>query len=232
MTSLVQPARVFVDPLGGTRAAVEARRWLWPLLILAFCVAISGTAYALRWDATASIVSALPTDSTASSVSESDIAEQIQTASRKALVGGIAKGLIVMPLMVLLLACILWVAAWLFNKPAVFGQLMAAAAVALLPIALYHLIYAVCAAYQHSLTDLRAERLVPSSLALLEGLSPKMQRVLKGVDFFNLWSVGLLGVGFSTATGMRLGRSLLLIGVMYLMYVGVFFIGLPAGGGR
>ncbi|MBZ4331724.1 YIP1 family protein [Corallococcus sp. AS-1-12] len=232
MTSLAQPARVFVDPLGGTRAAVEARRWLWPLLILAFCVAISGTAYALRWDATASIVSALPTDSTASSVSESDIAEQIQTASRKALVGGIAKGLIVMPLMVLLLACILWVAAWLFNKPAVFGQLMAAAAVALLPIALYHLIYAVCAAYQHSLTDLRAERLVPSSLALLEGLSPKMQRVLKGVDFFNLWSVGLLGVGFSTATGMRLGRSLLLIGVMYLMYVGVFFIGLPAGGGR
>ncbi|XHF20438.1 YIP1 family protein [Corallococcus interemptor] len=232
MTSLAQPARVFVDPLGGTRAAVEARRWLWPLLILAVCVAISGTAYALRWDATASIVSALPTDSTASSVSESDIAEQIQTASRKALVGGIAKGLIVMPLMVLLLACILWVAAWLFNKPAVFGQLMAAAAVALLPIALYHLIYAVCAAYQHSLTDLRAERLVPSSLALLEGLSPKMQRVLKGVDFFNLWSVGLLGVGFSTATGMRLGRSLLLIGVMYLMYVGVFFIGLPAGGGR
>ncbi|GMT98873.1 hypothetical protein KH5H1_29920 [Corallococcus caeni] len=232
MTSLVQPARVFVDPLGGTRTAVEARRWLWPLLILAFCVAASGVAYALRWDAATSVVSALPTDSSASSVSESDITEQIQTASRKALVGGIAKGLIVMPLMVLLLACILWVTAWLFNKPAAFGQLMAAAAVALLPIALYHLIYAVCAGYQHSLTELRAERLVPSSLALLDGLSPKMQRVLKGADFFNLWSVGLLGVGFSTATGMRLGRSLVLVGVLYLMYVGVFLIGLPAGGGQ
>ncbi|RKH67539.1 YIP1 family protein [Corallococcus interemptor] len=232
MTSLAQPARVFVDPIGGTRAAVEARRWLWPLLILAFCVAISGTVFALRWDATGSVVSALPTDSTASSVSESDIAEQIQTASRKALVGGIANGLIVMPLMVLVLACVLWVAAWLFNKPAAFGQLMAAAAVALLPIALYHLIYAVCAGYQHSLTDLRAQTLVPSSLAMLDGLSPKMQRVLKGVDFFNLWSVGLLGVGFSTATGMRLGRALALIGVMYLMYAGVFFIGLPAGGAK
>ncbi|RKG96453.1 YIP1 family protein [Corallococcus carmarthensis] len=232
MTSLVQPARVFMDPLGGTRTAVEARRWLWPLLILAFCVALSGTVYALRWDATTSIVSALPTDSTASSVSESDIAEQIQTASRKALVGGIAKGIIVMPLMVLLLACILWVTAWLFNKPAAFGQLLAAAAVALLPIALYHLIYAVCAGYQHSLTELRAERLVPSNLALLDGLSPKMQRVLKGVDFFNLWSVGLLGVGFSTATGMRLGRSLALVAVLYLMYVGVFLVGLPAGGAK
>lgn len=232
MTSLAQPARVFVDPLGATRSAVEARRWLWPLLILAFCVAASGTVYALRWDATASIVGALPTEPGAPSVSESDIAEQIQTASRKALVGGIAKGLFAMPLMVLLLACALWVVAWLFNKPAAFGQLMAAAAVALLPIALYHLIYAVCAGYQHSLTDLRSERLVPSSLALLDGLTPKMQRVLKGVDFFNLWSVGLLGVGFSTATGMRLGRSLVLTLVLYAMFVGIFFIGVPAGGGQ
>ncbi|MCY1047313.1 YIP1 family protein [Corallococcus sp. bb12-1] len=232
MTSLVQPARVFVDPLEGTRSAVEGRRWLWPLLILALCVTASGVAYALRWDATASVVGALPKDVGAPTVSESDIAEQIQTASRKALVGGIAKGLLVMPLAVLLLACILWVCAWLFSRPASFGQLMAAAAVALLPIALYHLIYAVCASFQYSLTDLRAARLVPSNLSLLSGLTPKMERVLRGVDFFNLWSVGLLGVGFSTATGMRLGRSLLLALVLYAMYAGIFFIGLPAGGGQ
>jgi hypothetical protein len=232
MTSLVQPARVFMDPIGGTRAAVEARRWLWPLLILALCVAASGTFYALRWDATAAIVGGLPKDAGAPSVSESDISEQIQTASRKALVGGIAKGLLLMPLVVLLLACALWVVAWLFNKPASFGQLMAAAAVAMLPIALYHLIYAVCAGFQHSLTDLRAERLVPSHLALLEGLSPKMQRVLKAVDFFNLWSVGLMGVGFSSATGMRLGRSLALALVLYVMFAGVVFVGLPAGGAQ
>ncbi|RKG79894.1 YIP1 family protein [Corallococcus terminator] len=232
MTSLVQPARVFVDPLEGTRSAVEGRRWLWPMLILALCVAASGVAYALRWDATASVVGALPKDVGAPTVSESDIAEQIQTASRKALVGGIAKGVLVMPLAVLLLACVLWVCAWLFSRPASFGQLMAAAAVALLPIALYHLIYAVCASFQYSLTDLRAARLVPSNLSLLSGLTPKMERVLRGVDFFNLWSVGLLGVGFSTATGMRLGRSLLLALVLYVMYAGIFFIGLPAGGGK
>ncbi|RKH60533.1 YIP1 family protein [Corallococcus llansteffanensis] len=231
MTSLVQPARIFVDPFEGTRAAVEGRRWLWPLLILAFCVTVSGIAYALRWDATAAVVGALPTEVGAPSVSESDIADQIQTASRKALVGGIAKGLLLMPLEVLLLACVLWVTAWLFSKPASFGQLMAAAAVAMLPIALYHLIFAVCAGFQHSLTDLRAERLVPSSLALLDGLSPKLQRVLRGVDFFNLWSVGLLGVGFSTATGMRLGRALLLTLVLYIMYAGIVFIRIPTLGG-
>ena len=210
---------------------MEGRRWLWPLLILALCVTASGVAYALRWDAAASVVGALPKEAGAPSVSESDIADQIQTAWRLALVGGIAKGLILMPLAVLLLACVLWVAAWLFSRPASFGQLMAAAAVAMLPIALYHLIFVVCAGAQHSLTDLRAERLVPSSLALLDGLSPKLQRVLRGVDFFNLWSVGLLGVGFSTATGMRLGRSLLLALVLYMMFAGIVFIRIPTLGG-
>jgi hypothetical protein len=54
------------------------------------------------------------------------------------------------------------------------------------------------------------------------------------VDFFNLWSVGLLGLGFSSATGMRRSRALLLAAVLYAMYVGVFMVGLPAmaaGGG-
>jgi hypothetical protein len=148
-------------------------------------------------------------------------------------VGGIAKGVFVMPLLALVLAAALWVAGWLFETPAPFARLMAAAALALLPVALYHLIFALCALAQHSLSLARVPELVPSSLAVLEGLSPKLKKALGAVDFFNLWSVGLLGLGFSSATGMRRGRALLLCFVLYAMYVGVFSLGLPelmAGG--
>ncbi|MBJ6762453.1 YIP1 family protein [Myxococcaceae bacterium JPH2] len=231
MTSLAQPARVFVDPFEGTRVAVEARRWVWPLLILALCVSVSGTAFSLRWDATPSVLAEAASSGDLSGLSESELADKVQTASRKALVGGIAKGVFVMPLSVVLLAAVLWLCTWLFEKPAPFEQLVSAAALALLPIALYHLIFAVCAFFQFGLTEARAERLVPSSLAFLQGLSPRVQGLLKGADFFNLWSAALLGLGFSAATGMTKSRAVLLSGVLYAMYVGVFFVGLPAMGG-
>jgi hypothetical protein len=105
---------------------------------------------------------------------------------------------------------------------------MSAAALAMLPIALYHVVFTICALAQHSLTETRVQDLVPSSLAVLNGLSPKMTKVLRGVDFFNLWSVGLLGLGFSSATGMRKSRAVLLCTVLYILFVGVFFIGVPA----
>jgi hypothetical protein len=215
-------------------AAIEARRWVWPLLFLCLSVSLSGTAFALRWEAAPATIQRLQMSGEIGRYSESELADEIQTSSRKALVGGIAKGVFVMPLMVLVLAAVLWFTAWLFGTPAAFGRMMAVASIAMLPIALYHLIFAVCASAQFSMTEARVETLVPSSLAVLDGLSPKVQKVLKGVDFFNLWSVGLLGLGFSSATGMRRGRALLLAAVLYAMYVGVFMVGLPAmaaGGG-
>lgn len=212
-------------------AAIEARRWVWPLVFLCLSVALSGALFSLRWDAGPATIQRLQMTGEIGGVSESDISEQIQTASRKALVGGIAKGVFVMPISVLALAAVLWFAAWLFGTPAAFGRMMAVAAIAMLPIALYHLIFSVCAAAQHTMTEARVGTLVPSSLAVLSGLSPKLQRVLGAVDFFNLWSVGLMGLGLSSATGMRRGRALLLAGVLYVMYVGVFMIGLPAMAG-
>jgi hypothetical protein len=209
-------------------AAIEARRWVWPLLFLCLSVSLSGTAFALRWEAAPATIQRLQTSGELGRYSESELADEIQTSSRKALVGGIAKGVFVMPLMVLALAAVLWFTGWLFGAPAAFGKMMAVASIAMLPIALYHLIFAVCASAQFSMTEARVETLVPSSLAALDGLSPKVQKVLKAVDFFNLWSVGLLGLGFSAATGMRRGRALLLAGVLYAMYVGVFMVGLPA----
>jgi Yip1-like protein len=228
MSSIVQPTRVLLDPLDATSPAIEARRWFWPLLILVVCVSASGTAFSLRWDAGPAVIQELQMTGKLDRMTESEISEEIQTASRKALVSGIAKGVFVMPFMTLVLAAALWVFAWLFDKSAPFGQFMTAAALAMLPIALYHLSFTLCVLAQHSLSEARVQDLVPSSLAALDGLSPKMSKVLRGVDFFNLWSVGLLGLGFSSATGMSKGRAVLLCLVLYVLFIGVFNIGLPA----
>jgi hypothetical protein len=228
MTSLAQPARVLVDPIDGMGAAIEARRWVWPLVLLCLCVSLSGSAFALRWQAAPAVIQKLQTSGDLSRYSESELADEIQTASRKALVGGIARGVFVMPMTVLLLAAVLWFTGWLFGTRAAFGRMMAVAAIAMLPIALYHLIFAVCAVAQHSMTEAQVATLVPSSLAALQGLSPKAQSALRAVDFFNLWSVALMGLGFASATGMRRSRALLLVLVLYAMYVGVFHLGLPA----
>ncbi|WP_343073615.1 YIP1 family protein [Pyxidicoccus fallax] len=209
---------------------------MWPLLILALCVSASGTLFSLRWDAAPDVIRQLQGMGQLAGMSEADLTDNIQTATRKALVGGIAKGVFVMPLLTLLLACALWMVGWLFDQKASFERLLSAAALAMLPIALYHLIFTLCAAAQHTLTEARAEQLVPSHLgAVLTGLSPKMARLASTVDFFNLWSACLLGLGFSAATGMRRSRAVALALVLYVMYAGVTMVGLPAvvvvGGG-
>ncbi|WP_342381670.1 YIP1 family protein [Myxococcus stipitatus] len=237
MTSLVQPVRVFIDPVEGTPAAVEARRWVWPLLILALCVSASGTLFSLRWDAAPDVIRELQASGEMATISEADLTDKIQTTTRKALVGGIAKGVFVMPMTALLLAAILWVVSWLFDRSTNFEKLMSVAALSLLPIALYHAVLALCISAQHTLSVARLAQLVPSHLgALMTDLSPKMARVASTMDFFNLWSTVILGLGFSAATGMSRGRALLLALVLYAMFAGVMMVGLPgvqmAGGGR
>ncbi|HZI03921.1 MAG TPA: YIP1 family protein, partial [Archangium sp.] len=122
---------MLLDPLDATGAAIEARRWVWPLLILAVCVSASGTAFSLRWDAGPAVVQQMQMTGNLERATETEISEEIQTASRKALVAGIAKGVFVMPFLTLVLAAALLVAAWLFDRTAPFGRLMSAAALAM-----------------------------------------------------------------------------------------------------
>lgn len=227
MTSIVQPALVLVDPVGATGPAVEARRWAWPLLLIMLCSTAAGTAFALRWEAGPAVVRQLQQSDRLGKMTESEITEEIETAWRRAVVGGVAQGLFVTPALALGLAAVLWLCGWLLETRAPFASLFSVAVLALLPLALRDLIFTVCALAQHSLTEQRAAELVPSSLAVLEGLSPKLKRALAAVDFFRLWSAALLGLGFSAATGLRRGRALLLAAVLYLAYAGVFHVGLP-----
>ncbi len=235
MASVLQPARVMIDPLDSFSAAVDARHWVWPALALAACVAFSGAAFALRWDAGPVVTRQLQLKGELQNTTEQELAQQIVTAERIRLVSGVAQGVFLVPLMLVLLAGILKLASWIFGTPAPFSKCFSVAVLSLLPLALFHLIFGVSALRQQALTDLDAKSLVPSSLAaVVPKLSPVWGRVASAIDFFNLWSALLLGLGFSAASGMRRDRALLLSLGLYVMYVGAFVVGLPGwmGGAR
>jgi hypothetical protein len=232
--SALKPAKALFDPVDGVGALVEGRKWVWPLLFLVVAVSLSGAAFAKRWDATPQVTSELEADGELAKSSEREVADKVQTAERVKLVGGVAKGVFLMPLLVLALAVLLKIAGWLFGTSAPFAQCFTVAAVGMLPIALFHLIFAFVAFRQLGVTQAQLPTLVPSNLlALRPDAAPKLARALGAIDFFNLWSVVMLGLGFSAASGMRRGRALLLCSALYLMYAGVVLVAVPGmGGGR
>lgn len=228
-SSLALPARVVVDPVQSVPTAVAARRWFWPLLILCLTSAFSGVAFAQRFDAHAAVLAKLSMTGELATITDHDLSEQIVRAQHLAIVSGVAKGIFLMPLIVLLIAAAVKFASWLIGRKTKFAQLFTVVAVAFLPIAVANVIFGICALAQFSIPLEAAQTLLPSSLAaVVHGAGPKVSRLLSGVDFFNLWSVGLLGLGYAEASGMKKGRALVFAVVLYICFVGVFLVGLPA----
>lgn len=233
MESLALPFRVLLDPVGSIPAAVSARRWVLPLLLLALAVAASGAAIALRLDASRVVIPKMAMTGELMKASEREIAEAVDQAQRVALVAGIAKGVFVMPIVVLLIAVALKLAAWLIGKKALFVECITAAALALVPVALFHLITAFAALKSAALTPKMLATLVPSSLAALRPMTPvPLKRVFEALDVVNVWAALLMGLGFSAATKLTPWKGVLLGLFLYVLFAAAFMVGMPglAGG--
>src|SRR5208283_5392047 len=181
--------KVLTDPAEGVPAAIEARRALWPVVLLSVATAFAGACFAVRWNAAPSILQGLESSGQLKGMPEADIAEQIQQAERLKLVTGIAGGLVLPALMVLGIALVLALLAWLLGRKGPFNGFFTAAAVGMLPVALAKFLYGLVALSQTSLSESRAATLLPSSLAsAFHAQSPKLMRLLTSLDFFSLWS--------------------------------------------
>jgi hypothetical protein len=219
--------KTLLDPVEGVPMAVQGRRWVLPLVALCAAVTFSGLSFASRLDASAAVLSKMEQSGELAKASERELNEEIEQAQRVALVAGAAKGIFVMPLLLLLTAVALKACAWLLGKKLLFAQAFTIAAVAFLPVAVFHLVFGVVALKQAVVTATMVKGLVPSSLApFAPAGAMKLARALAQVDFFNLWSAALVGLGLAAATKMRRGRALALALVLYLMLSAVQ-IGLP-----
>lgn len=232
MSAFVDSAKALVDPVDGARRFVEARRIVLPLLIAAAAVAFSGAAMAVRWDASRTVISELSMSGELTKNTEQEIADKIQTKERTRLVGGIANGVFVIPIVMLLFAAILKFAGWLLGTSLTYVKALSVAVLTFMPTALASFLRGLLALKQPAVTEGMGETLLPSNLGLLfPDAGPKLAKLLSAVDFFTLWGVVLLGFGFAAASGMRRSRALFLAFVLWAMFVGVFKIGLPAMGG-
>lgn len=234
MVSIPLPAQPLVDPVEGVQSAVQGRRWVWPLLCLMAAASLSPVAVYARYDASSRVIGELQEKGELATLTEQELHDKITTAERIFLVGGVAKGIFWSPLSMLLLAVALKITGWLLGRKTPFVSALTAASVAMLPLALYHLVKAVVASYQVVITDAQLDALVPSSAAqLFAATSPKVVRVLSTLDFFNLWSAALLGLGFAAAAGMPRPRAAGVGLLLYALYAAAFMVGLPGmtGGG-
>ncbi len=236
MEALTLPLRALLDPVGAIPKAVETRRWLVPLLLVAVLTAAAGAVIALRLDASRLVIPKMAMSGELMKASEREVNEAIEQAQRVALVGGIAKGLLLMPMLVLLLSVALKIAAWLLGKKALFADLFTVAALTMLPVAVFHAIEVLAALKLDVITPRVAETLVPSSVAALVQLAPPaLSRVYGAIDLINIWASLLMGLGFAAASKWTPWKGALFGLFLYVLFASAFMVGLPGlappGGG-
>jgi hypothetical protein len=237
MTALTLP-RTLTDPGDGVAAAVQGRRFVWPLLALMAATAFAGAAFALRWDPAPGILQKLEMSGQLKGMPEGELTEQITTAGRLKLVTGIASGIFVTPLVVLGIAVVLALLAWILGRKAPFPALFTASAVGMLPVAVERGLWGLVALFQLGITEERARHILPASVgAWVHAGGPKLARLLDSLDLFQLLAALLIGLGFAAASGLRRRSGLLVGAALFLVYLGVVGVGLPglmagAGGGH
>lgn len=214
--------KALVDPVSGVPQAVEARRWVLPLLAVCAAVSFSGIAFALRLDAAPTVLKKMEESGDLAKASEREIGEQVEQAQRIALVAGAAKGVLLMPLELLFIAVALKVTAWLFGRKLLFAHAFTVATVAFLPVAIFHVVFGVVALKQSVLVVSQAATLLPSSLAAWapQG-APNLGRVLGAIDFFNVWAAVLLGLGFAKGVQWSAPKGLAVGLFLYVMVAAV-----------
>ena len=208
---------------------VESRKWLIPLMLLAVVTAASGAVLSARIDQSRVVIPKMQMSGELGKASEREITEEIEQSERIGLVSSIAIGVFVMPLAVLVLATFLKLLAWLVGRKAFFGAVFTTAAVGLLPLAMLRLVVLVSAMRQPVMSPDVAMALVPSSLAdVLTGTySEPIKHALAAVNFFYLWSVVLIALGFAASTQMKPWRAVLLAVFVYALVAGAVTVGLP-----
>ncbi len=228
MESVLLPLTAIFDPASAIPRGVVARKWLISLLLFSLATMASGVAIAQRLDAARLVIPKLQSSGELSKSSEREIDEQVQQAQRVALVGGVAKGVVVVPLEILVLAVVLKLLAWLIGKKALFVECFTAASLSSLPATVFHLILAASAWRQPSLTVAMVQSLVPSSLAAFHpDAAPALGRVLGAIDVVNLWAAALLGLGFGTAAKLPRLAGVGLGLFLYVLFAAAFLVGAP-----
>lgn len=227
MHATASTLRALVDPWDGMGPFLSSGRWWFALACLCLATLASGAAWAWRWNPAPTVLKALQAEGELARSTEQEISELVKRKQRVQWVVAVADGLLGAPLRALALALVLALAAWIVGARLPFGEAWQLSLLALLPLALGHVALALAVARNPGLSAVQRDALLPSHLGAWIPAQGPRAALLRSLDFFQLWGVALVGLGLSTAAGMRRWRALLLAGLLYALYVGAFHVGLP-----
>ena len=128
---------------------------------------------------------------------------------------------LVTPIMLLLVGLYLFIAAKLMGSDAGYGQNLAVAVYGSAPV-----IIAMAVAFAIMLTGDASttvfQNLIPSNVGYffpMEEVGMKLYKLLKAIDFFNIWEFIIMIIGFSTITGAKTWKSAAVILVPWALLI-------------
>jgi len=210
--------------------AVERRRF-WPPLVFGTLAALLFTALAVpRVDFEKAAADAL--DRKTEQVTPHDREEALATAHRLGVLGSYAGAVAGTGLAAVLSAFALWLAFKVVGgAPGLPGSLTVVAW-GLVPGALQLLLSIPALLTRPRVLPEDLARLLPASLgALAPGAKGPLAALLWSVDLFSLWSVALVAVGMAAVAGVSTRRAGATVAALWIAYVAVFRMALPALGG-
>jgi len=223
-------ARTLATPALGLASAVERRRSLTALAVATLATLAFAFAAVPRIDHERAAARDLDRGPKAAEMTPHDREEAIATARKIGQVSGWA-GAATRPALFTLGAAVFLFAAFRVagTRPG-FRDTFAVAAHGLLPIWLAKVlaIPAVLARAPVQVDDV--DRLLPSSAAafLAPGAPAALQGALGAVDLFALWAAALVAAGMARASGASRRRSAAVVAVLYLSWIAVVRVALPA----
>jgi hypothetical protein len=223
-------ARTLAAPALGLASAVERRRSL-AALVLATLAALAFAAAAVpRIDYERAAAAELARDPKAAEMTPHAREEALATARKVGEIAGYAGALAGPVLHALGAAVALFLAFRVAGTRPAFRETFAVAAHGLLPIWLARLLAIPAALARAPIPAEQAGSLLPSGPAALlpHGAPPALAGALGALDLFALWAVALIATGMARASGASRRRAAVVTVVLYLAWIAVARIALPA----
>lgn len=127
----------------------------------------------------------------------------------------------ILPVLILVIAGLPFIAFKLFGAGGAFKQFFAIATYAWLPQVLRAVLFTAIVSFKQTLTIEEVETILKSSPAFLVSMSdqPALFTLLSQLDFFNIWTVALLAIGVAFATGVSRSKAGITIVSLWLTLV-------------
>lgn len=214
---------VLISPVKTFRSIGERPTWWPPLVVLVVLVGLIGVLVVQRMDFEAVMHQQMAKQNREMSQEQMD--RGVQLAKRFAPVFAVGSALVVWPVALLLIALVLWVLFKLFGSELSYLASFAVTLHSMMPVVAAQLLALpiILSRKTISLEDAKSGGILMSNLGVLapEGSSAALHALLASFDFFGLWTLLLLILGYREVAKVSTAKAATTVVVLWLLVVGL-----------